>query len=196
MGIYLNPGCEKFQKALNSDIYVDKTEMILYLNSVVYTEQSNLSVSRPRRFGKSMAANMLCAYYSKGDSRALFAGTKLAEHEAWDQYLNQFDVIRPVMTEFMEDGDTVTDMLTYLTEEVTEELMEAYPEVNYGKRKNLRNVMGRIYAQTKQKFVIVIDEWDAIFRECKEDIEGQKQYLDFLRDWLKDKDYVPLAYMK
>lgn len=68
MGTYLNPGSNQFQKALGSEIYVDKTEMIAYLNSIARTEQCYVSVSRPRRFGKTMAANMLCAYYGKGDS--------------------------------------------------------------------------------------------------------------------------------
>ena len=87
MGIYLNPGYEKFKKALNSEIYVDKTEMIGYLNTVLKTEQCYISVSRPRRFGKSMAANMLCAYYGKGDSRELFEERKLSDHDNWDKYL-------------------------------------------------------------------------------------------------------------
>lgn len=82
MGTYLNPGNRQFFRALNSSIYVDKTEMVLYLNSVVNTEQMYVSVSRPRRFGKSMAVNMLCAYYGKGsDSRGLFKSTRLSSHD-------------------------------------------------------------------------------------------------------------------
>ena len=65
MGKYLNPGCVKFQKVLNSEIYIDKTEMISYINSLVNTEQCYICVSRPRRFGKTIAANMLAAYYGK-----------------------------------------------------------------------------------------------------------------------------------
>ena len=81
MGTYLNPGAGKYREALNSEIYVDKTEMIAYLNRLVQTEQKYVSVSRPRRFGKSMAANMLCAYYGKVDSRHLFEDRKIAECE-------------------------------------------------------------------------------------------------------------------
>ena len=79
MGSYLNPGNNKFKRAVNSDIYVDKTGLIKYTNSIVDTLQSCVCVSRPRRFGKSMAADMLTAYYSKGcDSRELFSGLEHA----------------------------------------------------------------------------------------------------------------------
>lgn len=211
MGIYLNPGKNAFEEAMNSEIFVDKTEMILYLNSVVRTKQKYVSVSRPRRFGKTMAADMICAYYDRtADSRELFAQTKLSkisvspdiQNESprstaaqWDRYLGKFDVIRIVMTDFLEDSGTVSDAISYLTEEVTSELMETYPDIRYGSRINLRTVLNKIYAKTGRPFVIVIDEWDALFRVRKDDKEGQTQYLDFLRDWLKDKDYVALAYM-
>ena len=102
MGIYLNPGKNAFEEALNSEIFVDKTEMICYINSVVKTEQKYVCVSRPRRFGKSMAVKMLCAYYSPGaDSRSLFEQCKVSKKETdWDKYLGKFNVIRLVMTDF------------------------------------------------------------------------------------------------
>ena len=83
MGIYLNPENVDFQEVLNSKIYVDKSELIQYTNSVLRTTQKYICVSRPRRFGKSMAANMLTAYYSRGcNSRELFQGLKIATHPA------------------------------------------------------------------------------------------------------------------
>ena len=79
MGIYLNPSNEDFMEALNSKIYVDKSELILYANSVVKTKQRFICVSRPRRFGKTMAAEMLSAYYNRGcDSDKLFADLQIA----------------------------------------------------------------------------------------------------------------------
>jgi len=205
MGTYLNSGKEAYEEAINSEIFVDKSEMIQYLNSVVKTKQKYVSVSRPRRFGKSMAADMICAYYDReADSRNLFEKRKIAESApiktgdnkiSWDDYLGQFDVIRLVMTDFMEDSETVQDMLEYLTEEVVEELREHYPDVKIGNRIKLRTVMNKIYGKTKTPFVVVIDEWDAIFRVWKEDEGGQTRYLDFLRDLMKDKTYIALAYM-
>lgn len=205
MGTYLNPGKINFQMAVNSEIFVDKTEMICYLNSIINTQQRYVCVSRPRRFGKTMAADMVCAYYDReADSRELFskrkisetAPVKTAEKEIrWDGYLGQFDVIRLVMTDFMGGSDSIKDMLDYLTEEVAEELMQANPDIQFGSRISLRTVMNRIYGKTGRQFVIVIDEWDAVFRTWKNDEAGQAKYLDFLRDWMKDKPYIALAYM-
>lgn len=203
MGTYLNPGKQSYEMAVQSEIFVDKTEMIRHLNSVLNTKQRFVSVSRPRRFGKTMAADMICAYYDReAGSRELFEQRKLAEsntvsgcRKAWDQYLGKFDVLRLVMTDFMEDCDSVQDMLDYLTEEVVEELREHYPDVKYGSRIKLRSVLNKIYGNTNRQFVVVIDEWDAVFRTWKEDAKGQVKYLDFLRDILKDKPYIALAYM-
>ena len=205
MGAYLNPGNQSFQMAINSEIYVDKTEMIQYLNGLINTQQRFVSVSRPRRFGKTMAADMLCAYYDReADSREIFEKRKLAECGAvqtsetdfhWDKYLGKFDVIRLVMTDFMEGSDSVQEMLDYLTEEVTAELMEAEPDIHFGNRIRLRTVMNKIYGKTGRQYVIVIDEWDAVFRTWQKDEKGQTKYLDFLRDWLKDKPYIAMAYM-
>ncbi len=202
MGTYLNPGKMRFQMGINSEIFVDKTRMITYINSVLNTNQRYVSVSRPRRFGKTMAADMLCAYYDReADSRTLFEKcmvsreTERKDERRWDAYLGSFDVIRLVMTEFLEETGSVDDMIQYLTEEVVSELQDAYPDVTYGSRIHLRTVMSRIYGKTNRQFVVIIDEWDAIFREFKEDRDGQKKYLDFLRDWLKDKEYIALAYI-
>ena len=202
MGIYLNPGKQSFQMAVNSELFVDKTEMIQYLNTVVNTQQRFVSVSRPRRFGKTMAADMICAYYDReADSRKVFGDRRIktewtpVQSLAWDKYLGQFDVIRLVMTDFMEDSDSASDMIQYLTDEVTEELMDAYPDIKFGNRIKLRTVMNRIFGKTGRQFVVIIDEWDAIFRAWKDDTAGQTKYLDFLRDWMKDKPYIALAYM-
>lgn len=205
MGIYLNPGKYSYEEAVASEVFVDKSEMILHLNAVVRTKAKYVSVSRPRRIGKTMAADMLCAYYGRGaDARSLFEQRKLCHAEpvspigkeiAWDAYLGAFDVVRVVMTDFFTEDGSVESALEYLTEEVADELMGAYPDVRYGSRLSLRTVMGKIHAATGRQFAIVIDEWDAPFRIRKADARGQRTYLDFLRDWLKDKDYVALAYM-
>ena len=95
MGIYVNPGNTAFKEAVNSQIYVDKSELISYVNSVLNTKQKNICVSRPRRFGKTMAADMLAAYYSKGcDSSSLFFGLKASCQESFSAHLNQHNVIR------------------------------------------------------------------------------------------------------
>lgn len=206
-GIYFNPGSYNFEEALNSAIYVDKTELIWYLNSLVRTRQKYVSVSRPRRFGKTMAADMLCAYYGAGpDRHELFSNLKLSRCEditvgretlSWDMYLGKFDVLRIVMTDFIRNSDRVRDMLAVLTSKLCDELENAYSELRFydAPQADLIDVMNIIHASTGHQFVVIIDEWDAIFRIRKEDKDGQTEYLNFLRDWLKDKPYIALAYM-
>ncbi|MCR4657604.1 MAG: ATP-binding protein [Lachnospiraceae bacterium] len=195
MGIYLNPGCISFENAVNSEIFVDKTEMLLYINSVVLTEQKYVCVSRPRRFGKSIAANMLCAYYGKPDSRALFEKCAVSGHEGWDRHLGRYDVIRVVMTDFFREGRDVESSLIGMQKRVVRDLKKAYPDVDFYDEDDLIGSIADVYLEKGLSFVIVIDEWDAVFRECKGDAKGQTRYLDFLRDWLKGKDYIALAYM-
>ena len=204
MGMYLNPGKKRFEMSVSSEIFIDKTEMIRYINSLINTNQRYVCVSRPRRFGKTMAADMLCAYYGReADSRELFEKRKIAENrpsqitdqtDAWDAYLGKFDVIRLVMTDFINSRRSVTEAISTLRLRLLEDLSEAYPDTRYDEA-DFQYSFEKFYRQSQTQFVIIIDEWDAVFREYPEDKEGQKKYLDFLRDWLKDKEYVALAYM-
>ncbi|MBR2528696.1 MAG: AAA family ATPase [Blautia sp.] len=196
MGIYLNPGNQQFIKDLNSPIYIDKTEMISCLNSILNTQRMYVSVSRPRRFGKSMAVNMLSAYYGRGaDSRELFKDRKLNRHDGWDKYLAAFDVIRLTLTDFIKSYSSMESSLERMQRLIARDIKKAYEKVDYYDLNDIVQTMGDVYADTGRQFVILIDEWDAVFRERKEDKDGQKLYLDFLRSWLKDKPYVALAYM-
>ncbi|MBQ7652458.1 MAG: AAA family ATPase, partial [Victivallales bacterium] len=112
MGVYLNPGSNLFKEALNGKIYVDKTTMIAETNVLVNTPKKYLCVSRPRRFGKSMAAAMLCAYYGAGeDNQGLFEKLKLAQCPEWNRYLGKFDVIYWMMTEFVGQSTSMEKVL-------------------------------------------------------------------------------------
>lgn len=196
MGSYLNPGNEKFKEALNSPIYVDKTGLIQYTNSAVQTLQKYICVSRPRRFGKSMAANMLTAYYSREcDSHEIFDKLKIAEADSYEKKMNQYDTIFVNMQEFLSQSSSMDEMLDFLRKSILWDLLEIYPDFSYFNRDNLARTMQDIYQKTHIPFIIIIDEWDCIFREYKEDYEAQAKYLDFLRDFLKDKVYIHLAYM-
>ena len=196
MGIYLNPGGELFVMARQSPIYVDKTRLIAYLNSVLSTEQRFVCVSRPRRFGKSMAANMVSAYYDRTvDTKKVFDGLSISKNENFLQYAAKYNVIQLNMHDFLTNSSNMKDMLALLSKTIIWELLNEYPDIRYFDDSNLSRTMADIYQNTKQKFVIIIDEWDCIFRVHKEDKAWQTQYLDFLRAWLKDKPYVGLAYM-
>ena len=196
MGSYLNPGNKGFQESLNSEIYVDKTGLIEKTNAVLDTRQKFLCVSRPRRFGKSMAADMLAAYYERGeDSAQLFDSLKISKADSYQTYRNQYDVIKVNMQEFLSMTHSMDDMLSMLQKYLVFDLLEHFEDVRFRDENNLIQVMKDIYSKTKRSFVILIDEWDCLFREYQQDQDAQKKYLDFLRAWLKDKDYVALAYM-
>ncbi|MGN1167889.1 MAG: AAA family ATPase [Lachnospiraceae bacterium] len=196
MGIYLNPTNEKFQRSLNSEIYVDKSELIGYTNSVLGTNQQYLCVSRPRRFGKSMALDMLAAYYGRfNDSNRQFEKLKISQKEGYRRHLNQYNVISINMQEFLSNSGNVDEMLTMLKKRLLFDIRAQYPDVVLFDENNLTFTLQDIFNQEKIPFVILIDEWDCIFREKKGAEQEQKQYLDFLRDWLKDKSYTALVYM-
>lgn len=196
MGIYLNPGNEEFQKALNSKIYVDKTMLISEMNQNLNTEHQNICVSRPRRFGKSMTANMLVAYYSKGcDSKSMFADYKIAQDESFEANLNKYNVLHVNMLDFLNRAQSVDAMIDYMQKRLLWDIRREYGDVDCFDREDLIDVLENIYSQKKQKFIIIIDEWDCIFRKYPGDDEAQKKYLDFLCLWMKDKPYIALAYM-
>lgn len=196
MGIYLNPGNEKFSEAIHSQIYVDKTALIQYTNSVLHTKQKCICFSRPRRFGKSMAADMLAAYYSRGcDSRKLFENLTLSQDPSFEKYLNRYDVIALNMQEFLSRAGSVDKMLERLKLLIVRELKKAYPGIEFFDDTDPAGCMQEAYEESKKPFVVIIDEWDCIMREFKKEEEQQRKYLDFLRDLLKDKGYIYLAYL-
>ena len=196
MGIYLNPENVDFQEVLNSKIYVDKSELIQYTNSVLRTTQKYICVSRPRRFGKSMAANMLTAYYSRGcDSRRLFQGLKIAMHPDFEKHLNQYNVIHLNMRDYLTESENMKQLIQFVEDDLLDELQQEFSDLRMPRRKTLVKVLEQAFAQYKIPFVFIIDEWDCIFRVHKSDAASQKDYLDFLRNLLKDKSYIALAYM-
>ncbi len=197
MGSYLNPGNKGFRESLNSDIYVDKSGLIEKTNAKVDTRQKFLCISRPRRFGKSMAADMLAAYYGCGEDTAeLFDRLKVSQASSYREHLNRYDVIKINMQEFLSLTYSVDEMLEMLQKYVRFDLLEQFEQaVRLRDENNLIQVMKDIYFRTQRPFVILIDEWDCLLREYQQDQDAQKKYLDFLRMWLKDKDYVGLAYM-
>lgn len=202
MGKYINPGNRRFDMAIKSEIFIDKTEMIDYLNTVVNTNQRFVSVSRPRRFGKTLAADMLCAYYAyEEDSREMFEQCKLSKSVKkdnelqWDAYLGKFDVLRLVMTEFFDKRMSFDKSMEKMQKLVCRDIKKIYPDVDYFDDADLLQTLADVYTDNKRQLVIVIDEWDAVFRTDNTNKKEQTEYLDFLRDLMKDKSYIALAYM-
>ena len=196
MGIYLNPSNDRFLQAVNSKIYIDKSQLIAFTNERIGTEQKNICVSRPRRFGKSINLAMLAAYYSKGcDSRDLFSGLSIASNESYSKHLNQYNVIYINMQDFLSGSENIDGMISLLKQSIIIDLEDEFQDINLHTELGLVYSMKRAYHSQKVPFVILIDEWDCVMREHRNNKEALEKYLDFLRNWLKDKEYVALAYM-
>lgn len=196
MGSYLNPGCKGFEESLNSEIYIDKTGLIDKTNTLVNTRQKYICISRPRRFGKSMAADMLTAYYDRSvDTASLFDALNIGQTENYKKHLNQYDVLKINMQGFLSSTHSMDEMLEKFSKFLRYDLLDEYTQVRFRDEDDLVQVMKDVYASTGRPFIILVDEWDCLFREYKQDKEAQKKYLDFLRAWLKDQEYVALAYM-
>ena len=146
MGSYLNPGNEAFAVALNSEIYVDKTGLLTYTNKVMNTLQGYICNSRPRRFGKSITANMLTAYYSKGcSSKEMFSGLEISRAKDFDKHLNQYDVIKINMQEFLSMSETMEEML---------EMLKNYLVSDFKKRNGYKRSteLSKIYGLYRQDY--------------------------------------------
>ena len=189
MGTFINIGNEGFRSSRNSE-YVDKSGLISVVNRTLFTRQRFSCVTRCRRFGKSMAAEMLCAHYDHSvDSRNLFADLEIANAGSFEEHLNKYPVISLDMTYFVtrfHDDDIVGRIDAALKEDV----MEAYPQVESRDDDDLMDCLVRIAASTGERFVFIIDEWDAICREFKPGTTAMDRYVNWLRRMFKSLNAV------
>ena len=168
MGTYINRGNIEFRDIVTHE-YVDKTSLIPLVNATLNSENRYSCVTRCRRFGKSMAAKMLCAYYDKScDSRGLFAGLKAEQDASFETYLNKFTVLYLDVTSFTARPEVRTTIVRTIQDEIIYELKEAFPEVKYKDNSDLMDVLSSVHHDTGEKFFFIIDEWDAICREFPE----------------------------
>ena len=199
MGMFVNPDNSAFQVALNSEIYVDKTGMLEYTNKVINTLQGYICNSRPRRFGKSVTANMLAAYYSKGcDSREMFSTLKISESIGFEKNINKYDVIHIDIQWCIEPAGGSENGVSYITEKTICELREYYPNELSEKIKSLPEALSVINSMNGTKFIIIIDEWDIIIRDKANNKKVQEEYINFLRAMFKGVEptkYIGLAYL-
>lgn len=208
MGIYVNPNNESLKISMNSPTYVDKSMLIAEVNRLVCTEKRFLCVSRSRRFGKTMALNMLCAYFSKGcDSRELFKNLKFSKDPSFEKYLNKFNVIKLDVNSFYsnlskkeqeEKVDRSTrDITPIFNGAVVKELIPAFPASNITEDDSIADALLKIYATTGEQFVVLLDEYDVLIRERVSE-EIFKSYLNFLNAMFKNDNLAPaiaLAYV-
>ncbi|MDD6445043.1 MAG: AAA family ATPase, partial [Lachnospiraceae bacterium] len=195
MGVYFNPKNESYTRARNSRIFIDKTGLIEYLNQRLSTEENCIALSHARRFGKSHAAGMIDAYYSRGcDSSNLFDDTKIAESADYRKYMNQYNVIHLDISSVWDFHKE--DLVESIHERVCEDFQKEYADtLNYDK--DLYLLIQEIYSRSRIPFVIIIDEWDCVIRNSG-DKELVHKYLQFLHSLFKSeesKSFLALAYI-
>ena len=199
MGRFVNPDNSAFREAVNSEIYVDKSGIIRYTNRVICTLGKFICNSRPRRFGKSMTADMLSAYYSKGaDSKDIFSSLEICSSPDYKEHLNKYDVIHFDVQWFIELAGKPEKVVREIKKKVIAELREYYPDVLPKSTSSLADALSIINNRTGNKFVVIIDEWDVLIRDDANNQKVQEEYIAFLRGLFKGTEpskYIALAYM-
>ena len=185
MGIYINKGNEGFRSVRNSE-YVDKSGLIAIVNKTLFTEQRFSCVTRSRRFGKTMAAKMLQAYYDKScDSQSLFSDLEIAKHPSFGEHLNKYPVIY-IDAGFFVSKHKADTILDELNSEVIREVSDVYTNVPVLSGDDLMQYLIRVSLVTGERFVFIIDEWDAVLRECsKKKYDAERMVSDVYVDWLR-----------
>ncbi|MBR1466575.1 MAG: AAA family ATPase [Bacteroidaceae bacterium] len=187
MGKYINKGNKWFSSTLRSE-YVDKSGLIRVVNDTLYTEFRYSCVTRCRRFGKSMAAKMLCAYYDRScQSRELFAGLEIASDPTFEEHLNKYPVLYLDMTSFM-TKDRNKDIVSQIDSAIRKDLSEAYPDVPMEEDDRLIDYLLTVNDRTGDMFVFIIYEWDAILREFEAEKEVIDKFVNWLRSMFKSSD--------
>ena len=191
MGIYVNPGNQAFAEIADQD-YVDKTSLIGLINKTIGRKNKLTCVSRPRRFGKSYAAKMLTAYYDcECDSHALFDHRRIARTKEYQQFLNQYNVIYLDVTGFISEARRLQESLKAVPVWIVDAIQDELPKEIEGK--TLNNRLLRFVETSGRLVIFIIDEWDAMIREAKDDPAAQDAYLNLLRGWFKNSNFTPKA---
>ncbi|MBU3109667.1 AAA family ATPase [Clostridium gasigenes] len=193
MAIYLNTNkqLENYEELSNEEYFIDKSDIIALINKKVSTKSKYLCITRPRRFGKSSIADMLGAYYTKTvNSKEIFDDLKISNSESYLKHLNKYNVISIAFNKLSDRGNTYNDYIERIKTSLINDIVEKYPKINPDSYFSISDML----QDTNDKFIFIFDEWDYIFAN---DLfkNNQNEFLEFLRNLLKDQAYVALAYM-
>lgn len=193
MAVCLNTDCARrfFHTMVHDKFYVDKTGIIEIINERIDTMNRYVCITKPRRFGKTSILNMLGAYYCKAyDTAALFDRLIISKSQSYEDHLNQYNVIHLCLNCLSDRGNTYEDYISLIKKSLKCDISEAYPELANREFDNIADM----FSATGDRFIFMIDEWDYIFsHELYAEHHGE--FLEFLRNLLKDQPYVALAYM-
>ncbi len=181
-----------FQNHLNSEIYVDKSQMIAQISKNIRTGNRYLCITRPRRFGKTVNANMLGSFYTKGyDTHEQFDNLAIAQTDSYKKHLNQYHVIYIDFSRMPDFCCSYQQYMSSIVQGLREDLQKTYPEL----QNHVYDKISEMLLDTGESFVFILDEWDAVFHEEFIQVRDKSQYLKFLKALLKDQPYVDLVYM-
>ena len=186
-----------FKGRCEGDYFVDKSEILEKLNSLIgKVDEQYICITRPRRFGKTVMTNLISSYYAKGlDAKPLFDRLKIAGKKNYRQHLNQHNVVSLYMSDTPFECDSYKDYIRFYNKKITADLQEAFPQCDIEEEKGPWDNFQTIFQDTGTKFIFILDEWDSIFHNDIFTEFDRRKYLDFLRNLLKDRPYVELAYM-
>lgn len=184
----------QFTKTTKGKYFVDKSELIEKVNDVIGTDSQYLCITRPRRFGKTINAMMLACYYSKNaDFKQLFDGMEISKSASYMEHLNQHNVIYITFNANASNAETYKEYINFYRDRLLRDIAQTYPEIIVDDPIDL--ILQKIFETTKKGFIFIIDEWDYIFNNNLFSDGDKESFLQFLKDLLKDKPYVELAYM-
>ena len=186
----------QFSKTTKEKYFVDKSELIEKMNELVGTASQYVCITRPRRFGKTLNAMMLASYYSKNANfKELFDKLKISKSKSYLKHLNKHNVVYITLNQLPDPGCTYEEFINNYAGALLSDLKEAFTNIEIKDAKPLSRVFDQVYNETKESFIFIFDEWDYIFNNNLFSENDRKAFLEFLRDLLKDKPYVELAYM-
>ena len=198
MSYFLNAPIKtnSFTEAANYKYFVDKSKFIEKMNELVGTASQYVCITRPRRFGKTLNAMMLASYYSKNANfKDLFDKLKISKSETYLEHLNKHNVVYITFNELLNSNCSYNEFIGRYIDFLKSDLRRMYSEIEIDQGMLMSDVFNQVYNQTGESFIFIIDEWDYIFNNNLFSEEDRKSFLEFLRDLLKDKPYVELAYM-
>lgn len=198
MGMFLNSNVpyEGYREVLRDTYFVDKTLLLKEL--IPYFEKRNryCCITRPRRFGKTVMANMVGAFFGKADEEdRIFEHLAISHNKEYQTHLHQHEVIYIDFSKMPKDCKDYERYIARIQDGIMEDLMIAYPDLGISKTEAIWDVLQKIYGQTEGKFLFVLDEWDAVFHMPFISAVNHQEYLLFLKNMLKDQPYVEFAYM-
>lgn len=198
MGMFLNSKSPyaDYRETVNDLYFVDKSMLLKELFPALGKKNRYFCITRPRRFGKSVMANMVGAFFGKAaDSSGLFDTLAIAGERDYVAYLNQYNVIYIDFSRMPENCGSYYAYISRILNGLREDLMQEYPNLARGAEKAIWDNLQMIFEETGQKFIFVMDEWDAVFHKSFITEEDREKYIEFIRNLLKDQVYVELAYM-